>query len=99
MDRVWRVLFGLSGSRLVENVVTRSLRVVRAIRGDAAVESLIARFDRLLVYSGWPIHPKGWTNIHFSAFAWRLRRRLAGAAHVQARALRAGKARRIGFVG
>jgi hypothetical protein len=99
MYRVWRALFGLAASRLVENVAAWCLRVLRVFGGGAAAESLIARFDRLFVYSGWPIHPKGWTNIHLSSFAWRLRRRLAGAAPVPARAVRAGKVVRIGFAG
>lgn len=48
---------------------------VAAVAGEAG----LTRFWELVVSSGWPRRQRGWVNIDFARFVWRVRRRMASA--------------------
>lgn len=89
----WRVLYRLLSREATVRLVAAVLRV----RGG---EAALNRFAELLVWSGWPTHPRGWTNLDLSRLEWRVRRRLRGSSSLPARPPRpAAKRLRVGIVG
>ena len=79
----WRVLYWTLSR---ETTVRAAAAILRA--GDA--EAALNRLSELLVWSGWPAHAYGWTNVDLSRFAWSVRRRLVQARATSPRPAREG---------
>lgn len=92
----WRTLHWLISREGVIAGVAGALGLV----GRERAEGMLNRFWELVVGSGWPQRERGWHNIDFARFVWRVRRRLARAPRRRPRrASRDASSLRIACVG
>ena len=74
----WRITYGVFTGRVAGAIALWIVRAYGAIRGHAAADGLISLAERTFVFSGWPHHGRGWTNLHTSRFTARLRHHYRG---------------------
>jgi hypothetical protein len=73
-----RLAYRLLASDRAAVLAERAVDLIRRWAGPRAALGLVERFGARVVWSGWPHHVRGWTELHAADLYWRLRRRAGG---------------------